>query len=60
MKDHAAMLAAIRRAIIDDLFNASEWESKFLESVGELVDFELELSDEQDKKLEEIWKRATQ
>lgn len=59
MKDQAAMLAAIRNAIVDELFRPSPWESTFLESVGELVDFELALSEEQDRKLEEIWERAT-
>ena len=58
MSDQKVMLAEINRAISDDLFEASPWEVRFLESVTELVDFELELTDEQDKKLEEIWRRA--
>ena len=57
-KSQAAMLADINRAIADDHFSPTDWEAKFLEDVGDLASFELELSDGQDEKLEEIWKRA--
>jgi hypothetical protein len=57
--DLKTMLAEIKRAIADDEFNASKWESEFLESVTELVNFELALSDKQDETLEKIWRKAT-
>lgn len=59
MKDTAAMLSAINRAIADELFSPTLWEDKFLGNMEDLVAFEFDLTDEQDKKLEEIWKRAT-
>jgi len=44
-KSQAAMLADINRAIADDHFSPTDWEAKFLEDVGDLASFELELSD---------------
>lgn len=52
------MLADIRREILEDRFSPSDWESRFLQTVGELVRFELGLSKSQDEKLEQIWKKA--
>lgn len=57
--DLKAMLAAIRQAIIDDGFSPSQWEGEFLDSVTELVNFELALSEKQDETLENIWRKAT-
>lgn len=57
--DLKTMLAEIKRAIADDEFNASKWESEFLESVTELVNFELALSEKQDEALEKLWRKAT-
>ena len=56
--DQAAMLADINREILEDRFSPNDWESRFLETVGELVRFELGLSKAQDEKLGEIWKKA--
>lgn len=56
--DVKAMLAAIRQAVVDG-FTPTEWEVEFLQSVGELVDFEIALSDKQDETLEKIWLKAT-
>jgi hypothetical protein len=57
--DLKAMLADIKRAIADDEFSPSKWESEFLDSVTELINFELALSDKQDETFEGIWKKAT-
>jgi hypothetical protein len=57
--DLKAMLADIKRAIADDEFSPSKWESEFLDSVTELINFELVLSDKQDETFEGIWKKAT-
>lgn len=56
--DQAAMLADINREIVEDRFSPNDWETKFLESVGELIRFEVELSKSQDEKLEQIWKKV--
>jgi hypothetical protein len=56
--DQASMLADISREISEDRFSPNDFESKFLENVGELIRFEIELSGPQDEKLEEIWKKA--
>lgn len=53
------MLADINRAIADDHFTPTDWEAEFLENIGGLIGFELELSEKQDETLEAIWKRAT-
>lgn len=58
-QDLKAMLADIRRAIADDEFSPSKWESEFLDSVTELINFELALSEKQDEAFEGIWKKAT-
>lgn len=52
------MLADINREIVEDRFSPNDWETKFLESVGELIRFEVELSKSQDEKLEQIWKKV--
>jgi hypothetical protein len=57
--DLKAMLAAIRQAIVDDGFTPTQWEGEFLETVTELVNFELALSEKQDEVLEQIWRKAT-
>jgi len=57
--DLKAMLADIKRAIADDEFSPSKWESEFLETVTDLINFELGLSDKQDATFEGIWKKAT-
>lgn len=57
--DLKAMLADIKRAIADDEFSPSKWESGFLDSVAELINFELSLSDKQDETFEKIWRKAT-
>lgn len=59
-QDLKAMLADIKRAIEDDSFSPNKWESEFLENVGDLINFELPLTEKQDEHLEEIWKKATQ
>jgi len=58
--DLKGMLADIKRAIESDEFTASQWETEFLEKVGELINFELPLTEKQDATLEGIWKKATQ
>lgn len=58
-QDLKAMLADIKRAIENDEFSPTDWESEFLESVTELINFELPLSDKQDEKFEKIWEKAT-
>jgi hypothetical protein len=57
--DLKAMLAAIRQAIVDDGFTPTQWEGEFLETVTELVNFELALSEKQDEVLEQLWRKAT-
>lgn len=57
--DLKAMLADVKRAIENDEFSPSKWESEFLETVSELINFELPLSDKQDESFEGIWKKAT-
>jgi hypothetical protein len=57
--DLKAMLADIKRAIADDEFSPSKWESEFLETVSELINFDLPLSEKQDEKFEAIWEKAT-
>lgn len=57
--DLKAMLADIKRAIADDEFSPSKWEGEFLETVSELINFELPLSNKQDEAFEGIWKKAT-
>jgi hypothetical protein len=57
--DLKAMLADIKRAIADDEFSPTAWESEFLDSVADLVNFELPLSEKQDETLEKIWSKAT-
>jgi hypothetical protein len=57
--DLKAMLADIKRAIADDEFSPSKWESEFLDSVTELINFELGLSDKQDEVFEKLWSKAT-
>jgi len=58
-EDLKAMLADIKRAIADDEFSPTKWESEFLETVSELINFELKLTDKQDETFEGIWKKAT-
>ncbi len=60
MKDAKAMLEAINRAVAEDSFNLTEWESTFIESIGRQVAEGRTLSDKQDAVLEKIWKKATQ
>ena len=58
-EDLKAMLADIKRAIENDGFSPSKWESEFLETVSDLINFELPLTDKQDESFEGIWKKAT-
>jgi hypothetical protein len=57
--DLKAMLADIKRAIADDEFSPNKFESGLLETVTDLINFELKLTDAQDQAFEEIWKKAT-
>ena len=57
--DLKAMMADIKRAIADDEFTPTKWESDLLETITELINFELKPTDNQDKAFEEIWKKAT-
>jgi hypothetical protein len=57
--DLKTMLAEIKRAIENDEFNLTKWEGEFLESVTELINFELTLSDNQDETFEKIWRKVT-
>ena len=53
------MLADINRVVRDDEANLSEWEDKFVDSICRRLEEGLPLTDQQDSKLEEIWKRVT-
>ena len=55
--DLKAMLADIRRAIADEEFSPNKFESGLLETVSELINFELPLTDKQDEAFEGIWKK---
>lgn len=57
-EDLKAMLGDIKRAIADDEFSPTKWEEEFLETVTELINFELKLTDKQDDAFEKIWKKA--
>jgi hypothetical protein len=57
--DLKAMLADIKRAIADDEFSPTKFEREFLETVTDLINFELKLTDTQDEIFEGIWKKAT-
>lgn len=57
--DQKEMLADIDRVVRDEEATLSEWESKFVESVCRRLEEGLPLTDPQDSKLEEIWKRVT-
>lgn len=57
--DLKAMMADIKRAIADDEFNPTKWEIDFLETITELINFELKPTDTQDEIFEKIWKKAT-
>ena len=57
--DLKAMMADIKRAIADDEFTPTKWESDLLETISELINFELKPTENQDKAFEEIWKKAT-
>ncbi len=57
--DLKAMLADIKRAISEDQFNPNKFESDLLETVTDLINFDLKLTDKQDEAFEEIWKKAT-
>lgn len=57
--DLKAMLADIKRTIADDEFSPTKWESDFLDTVTELINFDLALSDRQDEVFEKLWKKAT-
>lgn len=58
-EDLRAMLADIKRAITDDEFSPTKWESGLLETVTDLINFELKLTEDQDAAFLEIWKKAT-
>jgi hypothetical protein len=58
-QDLKAMLADIKRAISEDEFRPTKWESELLETVTELINFELPLSEKQDEAFEAIWSKAT-
>lgn len=58
-QDLKAMLADIKRAIENDEFTPNKFEEGLLETVTELINFELKLTDKQDAAFEEIWKKAT-
>lgn len=58
-EDLKTMLADIKRAIADDEFSPNQWESGLLETVTDLINFELKLTDNQDAAFLEIWKKAT-
>jgi len=57
--DQKEMLADINRVVRDDEANLSEWEDKFVDSICRRLEEGLPLTDPQDSKLEEIWKRVT-
>lgn len=57
--DLKAMLADIKRAISEDEFSPNDFETKLLETVTDLINFELKLTDKQDEAFLEIWKKAT-
>ena len=57
--DIKAMMADIKRAIADDEFRPTKFETEFLETMSELINFELKPTDTQDEIFEGIWKKAT-
>lgn len=57
--DLKAMLADIRRAIENDEFQPNDWEADFLEKVGDLISFDVQLTDKQDEAFEKLWQKAT-
>lgn len=59
MSDATVMIEDINRAISEDRFNLSEWETDFLESVEMQVNAGRSLSDKQDEVLLRIWRKAT-
>lgn len=55
MSDAKELIADIRRAVLEDAYNLTEWEGEFLESIAGRAS----LSDKQDAVLERIWRKAT-
>lgn len=60
MADTKSMIAAINRAVTEDDFNLTEWETEFIESISRRVEAGESLSDKQDETLLKIWRKATE
>lgn len=58
MIDAKQMIAEINRAVADDEADLTEWEAKFVESIGGQLQAERPLSERQDEILEGIWRKV--
>lgn len=56
VKEHHVMIAQIERAVEEETFTLTDWETDFVEKIKGLG----RLTPGQDEKLEEIWEKATQ